>query len=425
MGAPIELSGKRVLIVAATTGYQTRVFADAARALGVEPVLATDRCGRLDDPWGDNAIPVKFDRPEHSAAKLDLRVDGVVAVGDRPAYLAALYAARMGLPFHPPAAVAAARNKYEARERFRSAGLPVRGYRRLPLDANAEAAAAEFAFPVVLKPLGLSGSRGVIRADGIAGFVTAWERIRRILDEPEIRRLHDPADRFVQVEAFIPGREVALEGIVRRGALHVVTIFEKPDPLDGPFFEETIYVAPARETAGITAAARQAVAALGFTDGPVHAEMRANEEGVWMLEAAPRPIGGLCAKAVRVCREGREASLEELVLRAALGEDPAEWTLVPGASGVMMIPIPRDGVYAGVRGEGDAAAVPGITEVTITAKEGQRMRPLPEGSSYLGFLFARGESNEAVEQALRKAHGRLTFDLRTTLPALHPQRRRV
>jgi phosphoribosylaminoimidazole carboxylase (NCAIR synthetase) len=421
---------KRILIAAATTGYQTRTFASAARRLGFDPLLATDRCGHLEDPWGDRAIPVRFERAEQYAAELAVGVpaDAVVAVGDRPALLAALYAERAGLPFHPPHAVAAARNKYLARDKFRLAGLPVRDYRRIPLEEAAAVDAAAFAYPIVCKPLGLSGSRGVIRADDPAGFRAAAERIRGILDEPAIRRHRDPADRFLQVEAFIPGREFALEGIVAGGQLHTLAIFDKPDPLDGPFFEETIYVAPARISAAAHAAivetAQRAVAALGFTDGPVHAEMRVNSDGVWMLEAAPRPIGGLCANALRFTAGAATdpASLEELILRAALRDThPAAWRLADTATGVMMIPIPRDGIYAGVGGVDRAAAVAGIDAVEITAKEGQRMRPLPEGASYLGFLFARADSPAQVELALRRAHTCLDFDLRPILPVLPRQ----
>ncbi|MEZ5352267.1 MAG: ATP-grasp domain-containing protein [Bryobacteraceae bacterium] len=423
---------KRILIAASTTGYQTRAFGEAARRMGLTPVLATDRCDHLDNPWGDDAIPVRFEQPEASARSLaadeGVRVDAVVAVGDRPAQLAAHYAELVQLRFHPPGAVAAARNKYLARERFRLAGLASRQYERYGLDADLSAVADTLAYPVVCKPLGLSGSRGVIRADDRRAFLAAAARIRAILDEPAVRQHHDPADRFLQVEAFLPGREFALEGIVSGGRLHTLAIFDKPDPLDGPYFEETLYIAPARiaaaERARIVETTARASRALGFTDGPIHAEMRVNDEGVWMLEAAPRPIGGLCANALRFTRPGADGAtpLEEVILRTALGEDPWEWTLAGAATGVMMIPIPREGIYAGVRGVDKAAAIAGVTEVAITAKLGQRMRPLPEGASYLGFLFARAGSPGAVEQALREAHDCLDFDLNAVLPTLPVER---
>jgi biotin carboxylase len=413
---------KRVLIFASTTGYQTRAFADAAQGLGCEPVLVTDRCDQLDDPWGDAAIPVKFHRPEESAAhiRLDRPADAVVAVGDRPAFLAALYAERAGLRFHPSGAVAACRSKYAARERFRAAGLPVRPFERYRLDEPLEAVAAQAVYPCVLKPLGLSGSRGVIRADNQREFLAAAARIRNILDDPSIRRHRDEADRYLQVEAFLPGREFALEGILCGGRLTTLALFDKPDPLDGPYFEETIYVTPARCSRPLRSAIEEttarAAAALGLTDGPLHAEMRVNEEHIWMLEVAARPIGGLCAKALRFTRNGLMASLEEMIIRTALGENPDEWRLADAASGVMMIPIPRDGIYCGVRGLDRSRAVAGIGEVIITAKEGQRLRPLPEGATYLGFIFARGSTAGEAENALRQSHAALEFDFQAVLP---------
>jgi len=240
---------RRLLLVAATTGYQTRIFAEVARRLGVEVSLATDRCHVLDDPWGDQAIPVRFEAPQESAAVLALgrSFDAVVAVGDRPAYLAALVAELLGVPFHPPAAAAAAINKFAARECFRKAGLRVPMYSRVALDQDAEAAASRFQYPCVLKPLGLSGSRGVIRANSPQEFVPAFQRIRNLLESPDVAQLSDPASDHIQVETFLPGREFALEGLVTDGRLHVLALFDKPDPLDGPYFQETIYVSPLRE----------------------------------------------------------------------------------------------------------------------------------------------------------------------------------
>src|SRR6202050_3024485 len=298
----------RVLLVAATTGYQTRAFADAARRLGFDLVLATDRCHVLEDPWGDHAIPVRFEDPEGSRDVLAAAgpFDGIVAVADRPTLVAALTAEALGLRYHSQAAVAACRDKYLARQRFQAAGLPVPEFFRFLANANPSEAAKQASFPCVLKPLGLSGSRGVIRANNATEFVAAAERIRAMLES------------YIQVESFIEGREFALEGIVTGGELQVLAIFDKPDPLDGPFFEETIYVTPSRQPPSVQHAIREsaqrAVAALGLEFGPVHAERRGNDQGVWMREAAARPIGGLCS---RVLRFQNEMSLEELLLRHA------------------------------------------------------------------------------------------------------------
>jgi biotin carboxylase len=389
----------RVLLVAATTGYQTRSFSEAARKIGCELVLATDRCHVLDDPWGDNAVALRFDDPDEGIESIRARgpFDGIAAVGDRPAYVAAVAAKRLGLAFSPRAAVLAANDKFLARQKFRAAGLLTPSYQLLDQAGGAGR------YPCVLKPLGLSGSRGVIRANDDAEFAAAFARIKKIASEPA-----------VLVEDFIPGHEYALEGIVTEGRLRTLALFDKPDPLDGPFFEETIYVTVAVRRK-ISETTQRAVAALGLTRGPIHAEMRVNDAGVWMLEVAARPIGGLCS---RVLRFAGGRSLEELILRHAAGEDIGEVPLEEGAHAVMMIPIPRAGIYAGVSGVDDARAVRGIDDIVVTAKQGQAMLPLPEGASYLGFIFSRAETPEGAVEALRNAHARLKFEFSERLPVV-------
>ncbi|MBZ5611136.1 MAG: ATP-grasp domain-containing protein [Acidobacteriia bacterium] len=407
---------KRLLLIGATTGYQTRAFADAAARLGFDLVLATDRCHVLDDPWGDQAIPVRFEDPAQAGAVLaaEARVDGIVAVGDRPAYIAALAAERMRIPYNSPDAVLASRDKFLARERFRAAGMLVPEFRRLEIARGPHPAAQEATYPCVLKPLGLSASRGVIRADDPGQFVAAFNRIAALLAEPDIARLQDDQSRFIQVESFIEGREFALEGILLEGRLRVLALFDKPDPLNGPYFEETIYVTPSREDAAtqreMVRTTEKAIRALGLTRGPVHAEMRVNGRGVWMLEVAARPIGGLCARVL--------PGLEDLILRHAAGEDFSSVAMPPGAAGVMMIPIPREGIYVDAEGLEDARSAEGIEDVIVTAKQGQKLVPLPEGNSYLGFIFARGRSAEEVDRALRLAHGRLRFEIAAALPVV-------
>ncbi|MCU1339941.1 MAG: ATP-dependent carboxylate-amine ligase domain protein ATP-grasp [Bryobacterales bacterium] len=400
---------KRVLLVAATTGYQVREFAEAARTLDVELVLATDRCHILENPWGDDAAAVRFEDPEPGIEGLAARgpFDGILAVGDRPACVAAQAAERLGLRFHPAEAARAAANKLLAREHFRAGGLQVPEFRRMAL---ADAALAHVRFPCVLKPLDSSASRGVIRANNQEEFRAAVERIARIQDGDLL------------VEDYIPGHEFALEGVVTGGKLHTLALFDKPDPLEGPYFEETIYVTPSREPEEIQRQIREtaqaAVTALGLSDGPVHAEMRVNDHGVWILEAAARPIGGLCSRVLHFVSPhltGSYWTLEQLLLRHAMGEDVSSATLAAGAHGVMMIPIPHAGVYRGVRGLEDARRVPGVEDIVITAKEGQEMFPLPEGSAYLGFLFFRGASVNKVEKGLRAAHQQLEFILSAAL----------
>jgi biotin carboxylase len=411
----------RVLLVAETTGYQVRVFADAARRLGFELELATDRCHVLEDPWGDRAIPVRFDDPYGSRDILAASgpFDAVVAVADRPTLIAALAAEALRLPHHSQAAVAACHDKYLSRQRFHAAGLPVPEFFRVSMSADAAGTARRAPFPCVLKPLGLSASRGVIRANDAAEFVAAFERIRALLESVDVAVLREEHNRYIQVESFIEGREFALEGLITGGELQVLAIFDKPDPLDGPFFEETIYVTPSSESAGtqqmLIGAAKNAVRALGLAHGPIHAELRANCDGAWVLEVAARPIGGLCARALRF---NGGMPLEELILRHAVGEDVSQARLSDGAAGVMMIPIPKGGVFQGVEGVDRASAIANVEEVIITAKEGQKILPLPEGASYLGFIFARAGSPGCVERALREAHGCLKFEISTALPVV-------
>jgi formate-dependent phosphoribosylglycinamide formyltransferase (GAR transformylase) len=409
-------AGKRLLLIGATTGYQTGVFAEAAKRLGFQLALATDRCHVLDDPWGDHALPLRFEDPEGAAHSIaaEAKVDGIVAVGDRPAYIAALAAQLMGIPYNSADAVLACRNKFLARERFRAAGLLVPEFQRITLADGPHLVSESRKYPCVLKPLGLSASRGVIRANNPDEFVAAFRRIQALLADPEIARLHDQQDQFLHVESFIEGREFALEGILIHGGLHVLALFDKPDPLDGPYFEETIYITPSRESAAtqreIIRTTEAAVKALGLTHGPIHAEMRVNSRGVWMLEVAARPIGGLCARVL--------PGLEDLILRHAAGEDVAEIAMPTPAAGVMMIPIPRAGIYVAAEGLDDARAAPDIEDILITAKQGQKLVPLPEGNSYLGFIFAHGDSPSQVEQALRNSHAKLRFEIATVLPVM-------
>jgi biotin carboxylase len=407
---------KKLLLIGATTGYQTRSFAEAAERAGFDLVLATDRCHVLEDPWGDQAIPLRFEEPQQAAEAIsgEIGMDGIVAVGDRPAYIAALAAERMGIRYNSAESVLTCRNKLLAREHFRAAGLAVPYFCGAALADGPERAADLARYPCVLKPLGLSASRGVIRANNREEFVAAFRRIEALLRDPDIARLGEEQDRLLQVESFIEGREFALEGILSGGQLRVLALFDKPDPLDGPYFEETIYVTPSRESPGvqreIVRTTESAIRALGLTEGPIHAEMRVNQHGVWMLEVAARPIGGLCARVL--------PGLEELILRHAAGEDISSIEIRTVAAGVMMIPIPSEGVYVNVDGVDSALRLPQIEDVVITAKQGQKLVPLPEGNSYLGFIFASGKTPDLVEQALRAAHERLRFEIALALPVI-------
>ena len=412
----------RVLLLATTTGYQTRMFAEAAASLGVEVVYATDRCDHLDDPWRDGAIAVRFHEEWRSVdavlKAVDARpVSAVLAVGDRPTVMAAHITRLLGLPGHPSEAAVIARDKRLSRDRLRAAGVLVPESFAMPAAIDPATLLPRVAFPVVLKPTVLSGSRGVIRADDGLSFVMAFDRVKRLLASNEIRELRDPESDVIQVESYIPGSEYALEGLLEHGVFHPLAIFDKPDPLDGPFFEESIYVTPSRLATDVQQQIEDVVVraakALGLHHGPVHAECRVNTRGVYVLEVAARPIGGLCARALRFVKDGEPSiGLEQLLLRHALGESSKAWRREPEASAVMMIPIPRSGVFRGATGVDEARAVAGVDEVLVTAKPDQRLLALPEGASYLGFIFAHAPTPEAAEQAVRTAHGclRLAID---------------
>ncbi|HET9192612.1 MAG TPA: ATP-grasp domain-containing protein [Vicinamibacterales bacterium] len=419
---------KRVLLLATTTGYQLRSFGDAARAAGATLTLATDRCDQLEDPWSDRAIAVRFGvEPDAVAAAVAAcaraRPDGVVAVGDRPAVLAAHLTAALGLEGNPAAAATRSRNKLQAREALRSAGLPTPEFEAVSLHDDPVRLAGHAAFPAVLKPLALSGSRGVIRVNDAAEFIEAFGRLRTLMMSPDIRIERDAAHDAALIESFVAGDEFAVEGALTRGDFQPFAIFDKPDPLEGPFFEESIYLTPSRQPApvqeAIVSAVARAARALGLRHGPIHAECRVNASGVYVLEVAARPIGGLCARALRFERESGPAGLvsfEEVLLRHALGEDVRPYRREPAASGVMMIPIPQRGVFRGVDGVEAARRVANVDDVRITAKVDTLLVPLPEGHSYLGFIFAHGGDATAVERALREAHAQLRFLIEREVP---------
>ena len=416
---------KRVLLLATTTGYQTRMFVEAASRSGVDVVYATDRCDQLDDPWRDRAIAVRFHEEWRSVDSLLKAVDAspvnaVLAVGDRPTVMAAYVARLLGLPGHPPEAAAASRDKRLTRDKLRAAGLLTPSFITVPVGVDAASLLDRLTFPVVVKPTVLSGSRGVIRADDAVSFATAFDRVRRLLASTDVRELRDPEADVVQIEEYVPGVEYAVEAVIDNGRMQTLAIFDKPDPLEGPFFEETIYVTPSCATVAtqrqIENAVADAASALGLYHGPIHAECRVNSRGVYVLEVAARPIGGLCAKALRFEAGAGSIGFEEYLLRFALGEPMKGWRRETAASAVMMIPIPKNGVYRRVEGVELAMQVAGVDDVQITAKPDQQLLMLPEGASYLGFIFARGATAEQAERAVRDAHARLRFTIDPLLP---------
>jgi biotin carboxylase len=380
----------RVLLLVPTTTYRAPDFVAAARALGVDLVVGADDAPALGD--GDRTVAIALDDPGaavETIAEVDRRrgVDAVVAVDDRGVVVAAAAGARLGFPHSPPDAVAATRDKAEMRRRLAAGEVP---------QPRFGADAATVGYPCVVKPTGLAGSQGVIRCDTPAELDAARARIARFWDGPLL------------VEEYVPGVEVALEGLLRDGTLEVLAVFDKPDPLEGPYFEETIYVTPSRLpdeaiTSVVTATGR-AAAAIGLTEGPVHAEVRVHGDRIWVIEVAARSIGGLCGRTLRF---GAGISLEEVILRHALGMSLDGLDRERAAAGVMMLPITRAGTLRDVRGRDEALAVPGVVGLEITVPPGRAVVPLPDGDRYLGFLFARAETPAAVEDALREGAARL------------------
>lgn len=423
---------KKILILASKLGYQTRGFADAAARLGVDVQFGTDRCHKLTDPWGDGALALNFALPKEAAAEIvqamtASRPNAVLALGDRPTTTAAYAASALGLAGNEPRSVECCRNKLTQRETLREAGMPVPKFFSFSVADSIDGVLSRVKFPCVVKPLSLAASQGVIRANNDVEFREAASKIRALLASPEIQVTREDGLNFLLVENYIPGREVAIEGLVENGRLRILAIFDKPDPLEGPYFEETIYITPSRlaakQKAELCACAQRAVQALGLVQGPIHGEFRVNESGPWVLEIAPRPIGGLCSRALRFGPE--RAPLEDLLIRAALGLGGADSEREPDASGVMMIPVPRSGIFQSVEGVESAQKVTNITGIEIAARLKDYIAAWPEGSSYLGFIFARAAQPQDVESALRQAYAKLHFDFSERLPVEHPATGRI
>lgn len=411
----------RVLLLLPSSTYRAADFIAAARQLGAEVIVASDAdLPAPTDGEGGGATDARvrslvLDLDDSSAAAdaivaADRRtpLDAVVAVDDRGVVAAAAAAQRLGLPHAAPEAVAAARDKLRMRRLLDLAEVPQPAFAAVdPRDpAAAVDAARQVGFPCVVKPTALSTSRGVIRADDPAALAGAARRSAAIA-----LGAGEPPDRPLLVEAFVDGPEVAVEGVLRQGVLDVVAVFDKPDPLDGPYFEETIYVTPSRLAAAdrqaVQAVTASACEALGLRHGPVHAELRVRDGRATVIEVAPRTIGGLCGRTVEMAT-GRP--LETLVLANALGTD------VPRAprqraAGVLMLPAPSAGRFTGVDGISAALAVPGITGIELTVAPGRYVAPAPDGSRYVGFVFATALTPAEAEAALRRAWAQLVVQV--------------
>jgi len=401
----------RILVIAPHGSYRTSAFISAAHRLGVRVLLVSEGKHSI---VSDYARGLHIDLSDQTAAlalilqeAANKPIAGIIATDDSTTELAARAAGELGLPHNPPAAVHLARRKDRARTCLAASNVLVPKHRCLSLDQPLAQQLTNVVYPAVIKPVGLSGSRGVIRVNNSSELGQAVQRIQAMLQQ-EVQLDPDVA-RLLLVEAFIPGAEVAVEGMLMAGKLRILTVFDKPDPMDGPYFEETYYTTPSRQApevlAGLQHTVQAACAAYGLREGPIHAECRLNAEGVWILEVAARTIGGLCG---RLLQFGTGYSLEELVLAQAMGKNlPIE--IAQQGAGVLMIPIPKAGILKRVEGILAAQRIPYIESVEIQIREGHELVPLPEGSSYLGFIFARAPSAEQAEAALRAAHACLNI----------------
>ena len=399
---PVE----RVLLLATPNTYRAQSFSAAAKKLGVEILWGLDMPAALCSGW-PNVVALNL--RDRAAAGSEIVALGqrssfaaVLALDDAASLAAADACERLGLEHNAPAAALAARDKLVMRECLQAAGVRGPDFCAYDLQTDAVALAQRVVYPCVLKPTLLNGSRGVIRANSASEFVAAWARVCAIV--------LGSAGNHVLVEDYMPGAEVAVECLLTATGLQVLAVFDKPDALEGPFFEETIYVTPSRladavlvEVAAVTAAA---ATALGLRTGPLHAELRINAAGVWPLELNARSIGGRCSSTVRL---DSGVVLEELILLQAVGRALPPLRREEGSRGVMMIPIPADGMLREVRGLAQARAVAGVDEVDISARLNYPLVRLPEGDGYLGFIVAHADTPGAVEAALREAHRRLGF----------------
>ena len=409
----------RVLLLLPTRTYRATDFLEAALKLNVEVVVASEEAATTADLSPRHTLVLDFSAPTVATQIIvefaeTYPIAAIVGVDDDTTLLATAASEALGLPHNPVDSAKATRNKYLLRHTLATNGVSVPAYQRFSIHDDAAEIAAKLgtdthvSFPCIIKPLSLSASRGVIRADTPAEFVEAFQRTTKLLHA--LQESTDPPAQYLLVEDYIPGIEVALEGMLLDGELKTLALFDKPDPLEGPFFEETLYVTPSRLSMEVQAALHRATVeaadALGLRHGPIHAELRYNDTGAHLIEIAARTIGGLCARTLRF---GTGMSLEELVIRHAIGQQVEELQREQQAAGVMMIPVPKAGILGEVRGKTAAYCVDGIVEVNITIPIGGEVVPLPEGARYLGFIFARAETPEAVESALREAHRQLEF----------------
>lgn len=403
----------RLLLLLPTGTYRTDDFVKAAEKLNIDLTAASEEPSTFEKREPSRLLTLDLRNPQKAARQakafsLKFPIDAVIGVDDETNLVAAAIADALSLPHNGVSSASDTWNKFRMRQRLREADIPIPSFQLLSLSENPEKHSRTASFPCVLKPVNLSAGRGVIRADTPEDFIAAFQRIKKILAaSPGIQT--EPGESGILAETFIPGVEVAFEGFMDGGELRTLAIFDKPDPLDGPFFPETLYITPSRLSpeiqAEITRWVGKSAAALGIRTGPLHAELRVNPDGPWVIEVAARSIGGKCS---RVLRFGTGSSLEELIIRQALGLKIHDFKRESASAGVLMLPVPSAGILNEIKGVEDARNIPGIREIDLSGHSGQTVAPLPEGHpAYLGFLFAGGPDPDSVEKSLREAGNRI------------------
>lgn len=406
-----------VLLLIPASSYRTHDFLEAAHALGLEVHVGTDQPQVLAEVVPEQTLVLDFGDTESAGAAIaELHTrhpfSVVLGVDDESVELAAQASQCLGLPHNSPESVALTRDKFRMRQCLASAGLASPNFQRFPVASDPETLLDSIRYPCVLKPLFLAGSQGVMRADSPDGFCAAFRTLQELLAAPELQKRGGERAGWVLVEDYLPGREVSLEGVLTHGRLQTLALFDKPDPLEGPIFAETLYVSPSRLPQAlqqrIQAVVEQTAQALGLTTGPVHAEARVHQGNVWMLECAARTIGGLCA---RMLAFSGGMSLEELILRHALGRNIQTAQTTANACGALMLPIPKSGTLQGIEGWEAVREISGVLEAVPSLPNGTEVRPLPHDARYLGFVLVRGTTPEAVEATLREAWAQLRIEI--------------
>lgn len=397
------------MLIAPSRSYRVASYINAARQLGYQILIVSDSEHSLVSSIA-NGITVDFQQQDSAYAIIvkSLRhqnILAVIATDDLVVTLSSRVARRLGLPHNDPEATRLTYRKDLARIRLQQQGCNVPDYSVCPFDEMVEYS-TKVSFPVVLKPLMLSGSRGVIRADNPQQFILAAKTIQRILTK-------QPCDEYESqhflIEQFLKGDEIAIDGFMQDGKFILLSLFDKPEPMNGPYFEESYYITPGRQSEQLQQDIIEEVSkccrAYGLTHGPIHAEARITEKGIFLIEMASRTIGGQCAQLIEYVLAKK---LEEIIIRLLCFE-PMQLQTNNQYAGVLMIPITQTGVLKRVEGLLQARQVKHVSNIEIHIQPGYELIPLPEGSSYLGFIFASADSFDKTWQALQQAHHLLKF----------------